>query len=85
MKKIKRIGDNGGNVVYVYESDLDELEQKMDEAVDVLVECQTELRCLGHESISLGMESSSPLLRKVRMIIIKLSGKTWEEIKAGKG
>jgi len=30
MKKIKRIGDNGDNVVFVYESDLDELEQQLE-------------------------------------------------------
>jgi hypothetical protein len=101
MKKIERVKayDPGHGVYYdlqqyctVLRKDLDEqekyiekLEREKEEAIQVLIDCQNELRSLGHESIALGMESTSPLLQRVRIMIKQFTGKTWQELKEERG
>lgn len=72
MKKIERIGDNGGNIVFVYESDLDELEQQRDELITLLIEIYDDWKYIDYYA------------DRVKEMIEKIAGETWEEIKAGK-
>lgn len=73
MKKIERLGDNGGDVVSVYASDLDELEQQRDEAVEIVVDYTRGLEDSGRKYLG----------RWTRNIAFleNLTGQTWEEIK----
>ena len=70
----------GEDILLIRKSDLDALEGKLQEALKVLIKCQDELRSMGHESIALNIESSSPLLQEVRKVIKAVSGKSWQEI-----
>jgi N-glycosylase/DNA lyase len=76
MKKIKRIGDNGGNVVFVYDSDLDKLEQQRDEAEKMIIEIW---EAFG-ESNNIHPDVFNSL---VSSYFEKYYGQWWEEIKAG--
>ena len=69
MKKIKRIGDN---VVFVYETALDDLKQQRDELLTLLIEMYDDWKYIDYYADC------------VKEMIEKITGKTWEEIKSGK-
>lgn len=85
MKKIERISANEysdleelASMVYhnewalVWEKDLDELEQQRDEAVKILISIYT--------SLDNGLVDH---YEDVKKLLEKITGQTWEEIKAG--
>ena len=93
MKKIKRIGDNGGNVVFVYESDLDKLEQQRDEVTQIIEDFllakyqgMFDISCEADSMADLNDVSGrvNKIITQMRSWMCRQRGQTWEEIKADK-